>query len=59
MVGVGVAGWRGSGTLSILLLFPGLRRFVYLVWRDAGCRAQLIPTVITLIFRRTLKLDSQ
>ena len=28
----------GSGTFRILLLFPGLRRYVYLVRRGAGCR---------------------
>jgi len=29
-------------TFRIPLLFPGLRRFVYLARRGAGCRAELI-----------------
>ena len=29
-------GLLGSGTVRVPLLFSGLRRFVYLVWRIAG-----------------------
>jgi len=43
---------RGSGTFRVPLLFRGLRRFVYLVWRSAGRQAEL-KTRITLICRMT------
>jgi len=33
---------HGSGTFRIPILFPGLRRFVYLVWRGAGRLTELI-----------------
>jgi len=36
-----------SRTFRIPLLFPGSRRFVYRVRRDAGCRAELLMYVTT------------